>query len=267
MATTIVPPGGSTGYDQIDSSFGKIYQMMAPISGSGGGTGAGGTQPQPVSGGDNDLTQYLRSLTNLAGTQAPGLVQAGTGVLGGGLGVAGGGVDISREGLATTETGLKTLQPSLDFYNKLLSGDPNVTAAALAPTAANIAQITSGATDQASRGMPQGGYRASTLAGLPFQQAAQVGNAALQLQPAAAQALADLGKTQAGIGGMQAQIGQGISGVGTDIGRLGLGLTGEGMSSLQMAINGLLQKAGINVQEGGPLKAFDQFMSGLSQLI
>jgi hypothetical protein len=174
-----------------------------------------------VAAGDNDLTRFLRSITNLTAGYGPGFVQAGQQTTGAGLG--------------TMQAGLGTLQLPTDFYTKLLSGDPSTVTAALAPTAANIAQITSGAVDQASRGLPAGGYRAATLAGLPFAQASQVGNAALGLQQTAAQGLASIGQEQG-------QIGQAI-------GQLGTELTKEGLTTLQNAIDSLLRKAGINVQE------------------
>lgn len=237
--------------DQIDQSFSKIYSMFGPTTG--GGTGQSGLQPQPVAAGDNDLTRFLRSLTNLTGSTGTALMGTGGSTLGTGLGVTQGGLDVSGTGLQTTQTGLQTMQPSIDFYSKILSGDPTATTQALAPTASNIAQITSGATNQASQGMPAGGYRASTLAGLPFAQAQQVGNAALALQPAAAQALQSLGGQQATIGGEQAQIGQGIAGTGTQIGQLGTQLTGQGLTAFQTALNALIGKASLNVQETGNL--------------
>lgn len=234
MTTTIVNPAAASsgGMDHIDQAFSRINSLFGPISG--GGQGAFGVSPQPVSGADNSLTAYFRGLSNLAGTAAPGLLQQGQGVLGTGLDVTG--------------TGLQTMQPSIDFYQKLLSGDPTATTAALAPTAANIAQITAGATDQASRGMPGGGYRAATLAGLPFSQAAQVGNAALQLQPEAAKELGQLG-------GEQAQLG-------LNLGQLGTILSGQGMQGLQNTIQDMMQKMGINIQ-GGTANLFSTVVSSL----
>jgi len=245
-ATTIVNPAASSGTDQIDQAFGRIYNMFGTPTG--GGQGAFGISPQPVSGADNSLTAMWRGLSNLAGTTAPAFIQQGGNVLGTGLGVTQGGLDVSQQGL-------QTLQPSIDFYNKLLSGDPTATTAALAPTAANIAAITSGATDQASRGMPGGGYRAATMAGLPFAQAAQVGNAALALQPQAAQALGTLG-------GEQAQIGANIAGTGTQLGQLGTVLTGQGLQSLENTVQDILRKMGINIQ-GGTANLFSQVVSSL----
>ena len=218
MAGTQITPG----LDQINNAFGSIYSMFGnPSSGSsltGGGSGMFGMSPQPISGADNSLTAAQRTASNALGQMAPSAFSMGTGLLGTGTGVAQGGLDVMG-------TGLNTLQPSIDFYSKLLSGDPTATTQALAPTAANIAAITAGAANRASEGMPGGGYRASTLAGLPFAQASQVGSAALQLQPAAAAALGQLG-------GEQAQIGAGMAGVGTTLGGLGTTLTGQGVSGL-----------------------------------
>lgn len=229
MAAT--PITGSTGLDNINNAFGSIYSMFggSPSGGgrgpTGGGSGAFGLQPQnPFSG--NDLTQMGRSLTNLLGSTGGYYGQLGTGLLSGGLGV--------------TQTGLQTMQPSIDFYTKLLSGDPSTVTSALAPTAANIANIFSGATDQASRGMPAGGYRASALANLPFAQAGMVGNAALGLQNQAAQGLGQLGGQEAGIG-------LGIGGLGTT-------MTGQGLQGLSAAENAVLQKMQLNLQEPSPFQ-------------
>jgi hypothetical protein len=108
--------------------------------------------------------------------------------------------------------------------------------------------------------MPAGGYRAATLAGLPQAQAAQVGNAALQLQPAAAQALASLG-------GEQASIGQGMAGVGTQIGGLGTTLTGQGLQSLQNLVADLLNKQRINQADPTGLQKAQQVVNLITSII
>lgn len=269
MATTIVSPGqagGSVpGMDQVDAAFGKIYNMFGNLGGSNtssGGFGPSGISPQPVSGSDNSLTAFWRGLSNYAGGAGPSFLQAGGNLLGTGMGVTQGGLDMSGTGFGTTQTGLNTLQPSIDFYKKILSGDPTATTQALAPTAANIAAITSGATNQATQGLPGGGYRAATLAGLPQAEAAAVGNAALGLQPAAAQALGQLGGEQAQIGATQAGIGQGVSGTGLGIGQLGSVLTGQGLQTLQNTIADVLSKMGINIQ-GGTATLFSSVVGSL----
>ena len=179
--STIVGPGG----DPTAQYFQNARNMFGGTP-SGGGTGQFGLQPQPVAAGDNDLTRAQRAGMNLLGGYGGQLVGGGQSLIPAGLDITQTGLGASLMGLGTTGTGLATLQPSIDFYTKLLSGDPTTMTQALSPTASNIAAITSGATDLASRGMPQGGARASTLANLPFAQASQVGNAALGLQPAAA---------------------------------------------------------------------------------
>lgn len=281
MATTIVNPSGGFNTDQIDQAFSKMYGMFGNagsstqtggtniFGGTGGGTsgyssgpGNFGVNPQPVSGSDNSLTAIWRGLSNLAGTTGAGLTQAGGNLISGSLPIIQSGTDMSGTGFGTTQTGLNTLQPSIDFYSKLLAGNPQATAQALAPTAANISSIYSGALNNATMGTPAGGYRAATIAGLPQAEAAQVGNAALQLQPAAAAALGQLGGEQAQIGAEQAGIGQGVAQTGLGVGQLGTVLTGQGLQTLQNTIADVLNKMGINIQ-GGTAATFSQIVGSL----
>jgi len=259
-ATTIFNPAGSN-FDSINNAFGQIYSMFGGsgnrISGS-GATDPFGTSPQPISGADNSVTAGQRASMNLLGQAAPTAFTMGQNLLGTGLGVTQGGLGVAGGGVGVMGTGLETLQPSIDFYNKILAGDPSTTSAALAPTAANIAQIYSGALNQANQGMPAGGYRAATLAGLPQAQAAQVGNAALGLQPAAAQALAALGGEQAQIGQGIAGVGTTIGGLGTQIGGLGTQLTGQGLSGIQNLAQDLLEKQHINQLDPTVLQQISQ---------
>lgn len=228
MAAT--PITGSSGLDNINNAFGSIHAMFGGGGGvgggpTGGGSGAFGLQPQnPFSG--NDLTQMGRSLTNLLGSTGGFYGQLGTGMLGTGMGV--------------TQTGLQTMQPSIDFYNKLISGDPSTMTGALAPTAANIANMFSGLNQQLFSGLPSGGYRATAMANSPFAQTQMVGNAALGLQNQAAQGLGQLGGQQAGIG-------LGIGGLGTT-------MTGQGIQGLSAAENAVLQKMQLNLQEPSPFQ-------------
>lgn len=96
--------------------------------------------------------------------------------------------------------GLNTMQPSIDYWSAILSGNPQALTAATAPTANMLSTLYSGATNNASTGLPQGGYRSTMMAQLPFAQASQVGNYLLGLQPQAAQQLGQLGNTQSQIG-------------------------------------------------------------------
>lgn len=257
MATTIVNPSGSVpGMSQIDQAFNSIYSMFGskpsssvmgqPISGGFGGAFGvpQNTTPQP--------DQIFSSLTNIAGTTAPALLATGGGLVGAGTGVTGGGLDMSGTGFGTTQNALATLQPSIDFYSQLLAGNPTATTEALSPAATTLANVESGALTQAGQGMPAGGYRAATMAGLPQAEASQVGNAALNLIPTAAQQLAAAANEQAGIGATQAQIGQGVSTTGQQIAQTGTTLLGQGQQTMQNLIADALNKMGINYQYGGP---------------
>jgi hypothetical protein len=268
MATSIVNPSGSspTGFDSINNAFSQIYNMFAPssstssggtnlfgtsLSGGNQGGGVGSFGISPLTNPDNSLTGEWYNLANLAGpaassllTQGGNLVNTGTGTVGAGLGVTGG--------------GLQALQAPMQYYQQLLSGNPAAVTQALAPTAANLSTIETGAMNQASQGMPQGGYRASTMANLPQAQAAQVGNAALGLQSSAAQG-------EAGLGEQIANIGQGMSQTGLGVGQLGTTLTGQGMQGIQNLIGDVLQKMGINYANSG-INQFATLMGGLGSL-
>lgn len=269
MATSIVSPSSSVpGMNQIDNAFSSIYSMFGNNSGSGtlSGGGSGNFGITPLSGPDNSLTGLWYNLANLAGPTAASELQTGGNLVNTGMGVTSGGLDMSGTGFGTTQTALQTMQPSIDFYNAILSGDPTAMTAALSPTASALSTVESGALGTASGGMPAGGYRAATMAGLPQAEAAQVGNAALQLQPAAAAALGQLGNEQAGIGATQAGIGQGVSGTGLGVSGVGTTLTGQGNTELQNLIAAVLNKMGINYQYGGP-QTFATIAGGLNSLI
>lgn len=243
------------GGDQVSNAFAPIYSMIGGRSSSGGtqitggGSGAFGLQPQGIQG--NDLTQSQRASMNLLGNTGAQLGQLGQGVLGAGMQGA-------ETGFGTMGTALETLNDPLNYWKAIMSGDPTATAAALGPTGTNLSQIFSGATNQASQGMPQGGYRAATLAGLPQQQAAQIGNALLQLQPTAATNLADISSRQGQIGSAQGQLGLGVGGLGTQ-------LTGQGGQLLQAQVEDILRKMGINI-EGGTANLFGKVAQGIGQI-
>lgn len=97
---------------------------------------------------------------------------------------------------ATTGTfnaGQNDIGAATNYWNAILSGNPQALTAATAPTANMLSTLFSGATNNASTGLPQGGYRSTMMAQLPFAQASQVGNYLLGLQPQAAQQLTGIG--------------------------------------------------------------------------
>lgn len=244
QATSIFNPGNS-----IDNAFGNIYGMFGSNL-SGGGGGAFGGAPQPVSGADNSLTAQQRGTANLAGQAAPTAFSIGQGMLGTGMGVAQGGLNVMG-------TGLQTIQPSIDYASRLMAADPTTVSMAAGGYATDVSKNLSNLLNQ-TRALPSGGYGALVAQQAPQAAAAQVGNFELGLQPQAEQMLSQLG-------GEQAQIGQGMAGVGTNIGQLGTTLTGQGLSGLVNLYNALIGKQQIN-QQATPLTAFDQFASGVSNL-
>lgn len=214
------------------------------------GSFAPGLAPEPIQG--DSLTQYLRSLTNFAGGASQPFLGGGAGLINSGAAAAGG------PGLEQLQTAFGTTTPAVDYWKAILSGDPKALTAATAPTANALSAIYGGATNNASTGLPAGGFRGATLAQLPQQQAAQVGNYLLGLQPTAAQNLNALAGTQAGIG-------SGTVGAGLGIGSLGLGTAGIGSGLLQQALNALIGRRGQNVQQD--ISNLGDLTSGLTSLV
>lgn len=241
----------STGYDPLASSG---YSSLAGNPGTvgSGGFGSGNNGIQPLTGGGDQLTAFFRSLSNLTGTTGANLLGAGGQTTGTGLGTVG-------QGLADTSTGMSTLNAPIDFYKKLISGDPATMTAALGPTASLIGQQYAGVQQNATNNLPGGGYRSVVQAGIPQAQAAAVGNAAEGLQSTAAQALGQLGAEQASIG-------QGESGTGLGVAGVGSTQTSQGLSALVSTIQSALQRMGINLQSSG-INQFATLAQGLSALI
>ena len=268
MATSIVSPSSMStpGMSQIDQAFGNIYSMFG---GSSGNSNAFGTNLQTPTTMNNtnpsNITMYSQGVSNL-GQAGSSLLGEGSNLVDTGMGVTSGGLNMSGDAYGTTQTSLNTLQPTIDYYNKLISGDPATTTAALAPTAANLSTIYSGAVNNASQGSPAGGYRAATLAGLPQAEAAQVGNAALGLQTTAAQGLQSAAGTQNTIAGTQGGIGSSVAGTGQQVAGTGTTLTSQGTQAIQQAVQDALAKLGLNAQTSG-LSQFDQLMQGIGDVV
>ena len=215
-------------------------------------TDSSGLAPQPVNGANDSLTAFFRSLTNLTGQTGVNQVNQGAATIGQGLQTVG-------TGLGDQATGMQTLQAPIDFYTKLLSGDPATMTQALAPTASLISQQYEGAKSATGTGLPSGGFRSTAMAGLPFAQASKVGDAALGLQSEAAKQLGTLG-------GEQATIGQGISNTGLGVAGVGSTQQSQGLTALMGTITDILGKMGINLQGSG-VNSFATFSQGLNALI
>lgn len=211
-----------------------------------------GLTPQPVGGANDSLTAFFRSLTNLTGGTGAAQFNQGAQTIGQGMQTIG-------TGLEDQQKGFDTLNAPIEFYQKLLDGDPAAMAAALAPTASLISQTYEGAKTATSAGLPSGGFRSSAVAGLPFAQASKVGDEALKLQPEAAKQLGVLGGERAGIGRGISDTGLGVAGVGST-------QQSQGLQALMGTITDLLSKMGINIQ-GGTSNMFATGASGISSII
>lgn len=203
-----------------------------------------GITPEPVTGpegGDNTLIRYLRSVQNQGGAAISPFLNQGAGGIGTGQGTIG-------TGVGQLGTAFSTTQPAVDYWSKILSGDPRALTEATAPTANALSQVFSGATNNASQNTPAGGARNVMLAQLPQMQAQQVGNFLLGLQPQAATNLNQLAQTQG-------QIGSGTVSAGFGSGQLGIGTAGIGTNLYQQTLNALLGVRGQDVTETGQNKS------------
>lgn len=177
---------------------------------------------------------------------------------------------------ATTGTfnvGQSDIGSATNYWNAILSGNPQALTAATAPTANMLSTLFSGATNNASTGLPQGGYRSTMMAQLPFAQASQVGNYLLGLQPQAAQQLTGIGFGQdqtsmnllqqalqavLGIRGQNNQASASQLGAGAQLGSSLLGASSNAYAA-QAPYSDIRLKEGIvplGVVEGIPVYAF-----------
>ena len=216
----ILAPGPSSSNDPIAGQFSQIRGILGqptgpalPSIGQGGPTGSFSAGPTS--------SDIFRQGINIIGSQ---------------------GLNWSNLGDLLLGTGQGILQQPADFYSKLLSGDPTTMSQVLAPTAAEISQQYQPAFTEARQFLPRGGYGASTTAELPFTIAGQVGNAALGLQPAAAQALNQLG---------------------LDVSKLGLGEQAAGQADITAMIQGVLGKMGVTTPLSQSLSNIGSFISSL----
>lgn len=87
------------------------------------------------------------------------------------------------------------LQSSLDYWQKLLSGDRTAMSSALGPEIQQYSQGQQNALTNLSQFAPRSGARATMIGEMPFQQAQTVGNMFASLRPQAAQQVGALGST------------------------------------------------------------------------
>lgn len=158
--------------------------MASTLSlGSGGGSGSFGLQPQPVSGGNDDLTRYQRSLTDLLGTSGAG----------------------------TQAFGFSTVQDPVNYYKGILSGNPAALAEAAAPEISATKQQYAGARRAIDQYSPRGGGRSNATTQSRYNEASDVSNIIAKQRPQAASALSDIGIKEQSLG--IEELGQAISAI------------------------------------------------------
>lgn len=271
MASSTDPLASAGGSDPIGQQFGIINGMISgkrkPANGGvtapGGAAaptdplasavapGAGGAPPPaigttnpnitPQQGGDNSMTKILNDINNLLSSQGENQFQTGTNILGAGQNLTAGGTNLLG-------TGLSSMQPSMDYWNAILSGDPTKVQQYIAPMAQQISDSYAGAKSAADEQLPVGGGRSATMANLPFQQAGDVAKLYQGLQPTAANAIDTMANqiTQTALG--QENVGLGQQGVGVQE-------QNAGVQQIIASLQALLGQRGQNVQERGQLQA------------
>jgi len=160
--------------------------------------------------------------------------------------VFGQGADYAPTAQGTASKALGTLDPAVAYWNAILKGGPEATAA-VAPYATQVGTNYANAGAVARSGLPAGGYSATIQAGLPFAQAHDVNDALLKLQPEAAKNLNTIAGTQSTIGSLQGNLAQILF-------NAGIGQEGQGSNLLQAVLQAILGKNQVNVQESGQNK-------------
>jgi len=128
--------------------------------------------PEGVDKGQNSLTQFLRSLTNLTG----------------------------EKGSSILSQGQDWLSKPASYYSGILSGKPADVAGALAPELSAASDQYEGAKRNLDQYSPAGGGRSTALAQLPFERARTQGNIISTARRDAAPELASMGSDESKMG-------------------------------------------------------------------
>jgi hypothetical protein len=215
-----------------------------------GGVAAPGTlAPEGLDRGQDSLTQFLRSMTNLLGQQGQQTFAQGQKTAGTGEGVL-------KSSLPALRQSLQGLASPEQYYQNILSGDKAAMEQAVAPETSSILDQYRGKRAQMAKLGPRGGGTAEAVAGSQFGQAGDVAKVLQTARPQAAQ-----GAQQ--VAGQRAQTGGAIAGVGAQLGQLGLGESGQGMQQLAQTLQGLLARRGQDMGPGSISSQFSQYAASL----
>jgi len=253
------------------AAIGPIASGIGSILG-----GIFGSKKPSLGGAGNQAQSNLLSSSNggaAAGNEAHGLVNSLPGYTN--FGTTSSWFPIATTALGNAERSTNTgndlltsaqgaFKPAQDYWQAILHGGPQAFQA-ISPTV----QASNAAYNQAKTSLsnfaPMGGGRASQLQQLPFQQAGAIGNMFSQLQPQAAQQLANLGTAQGGLGtslsnantslagGLVNSLGNQNLGLMQTILQSLLGLSGQGQNASNSLINTDLTLQGIGNQNGANL--------------
>lgn len=179
----------------------------------------GGLSLEPVSGGDNSITKFIRSIEGLTGTAGQSTFDTGQKQLGSGQQLLGGGGK-------TFNQGVSSMAPALDYLTRLVKGDSADTDQALQPQVDAI----KGSFDQARKLIAtqgRGGGKSELLAEAPFEEAKTIANTKSSARTAAVSQLSQLSNQLAQLGLSQESVGLGQEGVALGESGLGAQLLGE----------------------------------------
>ena len=160
---------------------------------TGGAPAPGQIATEGITSGQDSLTQFLRSLFNTTGTQ----------------------------GSSALSTGLGGTGTAMDYWSKILSGNPAAIMSVMSPEVQAANAQYKGAQTQADMFAPRGGGRSQMMAQLPMQRAGTVSNIISQARPMAA----------------------------TNLAQTGLGMGGLGANLLNMTMQGQMARRGQNIQQ------------------
>lgn len=137
---------------------------------------------------------------NSAMTRSPEEQTALTGAQNAGTSLQQGGAGLIKQGQATTQSGLNTLQQPTDYWSKLLGGNRASMAQATAGARGSITDVYRGAERGIERSGVRGAARDVQKGELNRDRAGKIAGLTTGVQPAAADALTNIGSGVAGLG-------------------------------------------------------------------
>ena len=114
----------------------------------------------------------------------------------------------TQAGQGAFSEGVSSLQAPMQYFSKLLSGDPTATASAIQPAASQVMGQYDAAYKNITDNSARGGQRSGAIAENQNQKAGAVSSLISGVMPAAAAGLGQLGTSLAGLGTAETSVGQ-----------------------------------------------------------